>query len=117
MITQEQLIKVENNNLPTKLEKWYYDNFSKEAIKAGKKGNWVIFGILIIPFFIGMVGSILDATKSLIEIATITLCILLLIFGIPWIISWYLHKFRIRKICKELNVTIQEYYELKDILC
>jgi len=113
MITIKKFLDAWNKFPPTKIEKFYFKHFSKEA--KNRKVSWIVFSLLLIPFLIGYIGTIVDTSYSVIKVATLTLSFMLVIFAIPWIYVWYAHKRRIKKIIKELNCTTEEYDNAVDL--
>ena len=111
-ITKEIFEQVHANHPPFKIEKFYFKYFSKETKSKDNWVSWLVYGILFIPFLIGLIGSIINTHIKMIKIATIIFISLLIIFAIPWIFTWYMHNLRIRKIRKELGVSIEEYESL-----
>jgi len=107
MITREKFLEAWDKYSPTKLEKFYFKNFSGTSID--NKSKWITFFILFVPFLIGMIGTILNVNYEFIKIITFSFSFLLIGFSIPWIYIWYTHNRRIKKIVKYLNCTMKEY--------
>jgi len=106
-VTIEKFLEAQEKFSPTRLEKFYYKHFSKDS--ENSKANWLVFFILLVPFLMGYLGTIINSNRDFIAIATISFSILMIIFAIPWIYVRSIHNLRIRRITKYLNCTLSEY--------
>ena len=112
-ITKEKFIEAWNLFSPAKIEKFYFKYFSKEA--KNRKLSWIVAFLLLLPFLLGYIGTILNINRNFISIVTTIYSFELIIFSIPWIYSYYKHKRRINKIISYLKISIEEYNKLADM--
>lgn len=115
MISYKEFWTAYNNHLPSKLEEFYFKYFSTNTEPEDKWLTWVVFGIFFIPFIIGMIGTMANASRDLIQTATLVFACLLVPFALVWIYVWIAHNLRIRRIRKELGVSRQEYNRLVNL--
>ena len=92
---------------PSKMERFYFKHFSKNA--ENNKSSWLVALILIIPFLMGFIGTIADVNYNFIKIVTLTFSLMMVVFAIPWIYIWYAHNRRIKNIIKYLGCTMEEW--------
>jgi fatty acid desaturase len=108
-ISKKQFLQVYNKHLPKKWEKFVFKYFSESTDKEDKWLSNVFFIVAISLFIIALILNIRGASYTMIRIPTYTLVFWLIIFGIIRIPVFFIHKFRLRKIAKELNISISEY--------
>lgn len=103
---KEKFVEVYNKYAPSKLEKFFYKYFSNQTTQ---KYNYIITAILLIPFFIGLIGTIGKAPDLFIRFITICFTVEMLSVGFLYIIIYSIHKKRINNIIKQLNCSREEY--------
>jgi hypothetical protein len=113
-ITKCEFEYVYNKYAPSKLEKFYFKYFSTNTLPKNLWLKWVIVGIMLVPFIFAFTGTIVNASQNFIGAFTYFFCGLLACFSLPWIYVFIIHKFRIKKIQKELGVNAYEYDFLVD---
>jgi len=110
-ISKEKFIEVYNKHKPNK-----YISFAYKYILSSKNNTISINKNIIIPliilFMFGFIDVIFNLNSLLVKYSTILFACLLFIIGIYLLSVTMLNNFRIRKICKELNITINEYTKL-----
>lgn len=114
-ISKEKFLEVYNKHLPNKWTTFIYRYFSRTTKKEDKWLSRSVYGILIVLFFLGFIGTILKVYHTFIGIVTFTFTgILILLVGstLPALI---MNNLRIRKIRKELNLSLNEYEFYVDI--
>jgi len=112
MITTEKFLEAWEKYPPTNVERFYFKHFSASAVN--KKISWFIFLVLLVPFLLGYGGTIIKANYDFVKVATLTFALMLVMFAIPWIYTWYVHNRRIKKIAKYLNCSLEEYEIVAD---
>lgn len=90
----------------------YFSQFVKKKDSIVKKS---IIYTLIGLFFVGFIGSILKLGKNFIGVFTISYGILLGVLVLFLFIGVILNNIRIKKISKELNISVKEYNNYIDI--
>jgi Flp pilus assembly protein TadB len=106
-ITKGMFLNAWNKFAPSKIERFYFKHFSSST--KDKKISWLVTIIFFVPFLVGLIGTILNANYNFLLIVTFIFAIFLVIFAIPWIVVWYMHNRRIRKIIKDLDCTMAQY--------
>lgn len=119
-ITKERLEEVYNNHLPNKFIKFVFKYYAKDdertsGIKLSVTDKIAWF-ILLPLLAIGMLFTIIGLPKTYIGIVTypyigiLSAMVLVGFVGVQW------NNFRIRKIAKELGISLSEYNKLVDSL-
>lgn len=113
-ITKEQFLKAYNNHPAPGWVKWAFKYFSKSTEKENMKlGNAVVW-ILGSLFLVGFFATVINLPRIIIATVTITYSIGLAILVLFLLAAVITNNFRIRRIAKELGVTLAEYNDLAD---
>ena len=120
MITKEQFQKTYNKYLPNGFIKFVFKHYAKDdertsgiKIKLADKIAWFV---LLPLFLIGMLFTIIGLPKSYVGAVTIPYAIGLAILVLVGFVGVIMNNLRIRKIAKELGVSLGEYNKLVDDL-
>lgn len=98
---------------PNKVIKFYFKYFSKSSLPQDKsKSMWLTAWFLVL-FAVGFTGTVIN-NRSLTAVATILFVATLFIFVTGYIYVAIANNLRLRKLCKELNLTKKEYEGLID---
>jgi hypothetical protein len=111
-ITYEQFWKAYNNHPPSGWIKFAYRYFSKQTVAKDMILNRTIVYILLGLFAVGFLGTAFNAPRSIIGTATIAYSIILGVLVLYLFSAVKLNNLRIKRIAKELNVTLDEYNQL-----
>lgn len=111
-ITYGQFWKAYNNHLPSRWIKFAYRYFSKETEAKDMKLSRIMWIILLSLFAIGFIGTAVGLPRPIIETTTIAYSIILGVLVLYLFGVVKLNNIRIRKIAKELNVSLVEYNQL-----
>lgn len=119
-ITKEQFEKVYNKYLPNKFIIFIFKHYAKDDEKTSnikiKLANKIAWFVLLPLFLIGLLFTIIGLPKTYIGIVTILYSILLAILVLSGFVGVQWNNIRIRKIAKELGVSIIEYNKLVEKL-
>jgi hypothetical protein len=88
--------------------RYFSTNSAQQDLYISKTVKIVLIGL----FLVGLIGTILNLPRILIGIATLTFTGILLLIGILMFGAFIMNNSRIKKIRKELNITIDEYNAL-----
>lgn len=108
-ISQERFLEVYNKHLPGKWEKLGFKYFSTNTLKEDRWLPRIFFIVAFLLFGTAFILTLFGASHIAVGIPTYTLvgwCVIFAIFRFP---VFFIHKFRIRKIRKELGVSLSEY--------
>jgi len=108
-ITRDYFNSIYYKHLPNKFIIFIYKYFSKENEKRRLILSNAINDILMLLFFIGFIGTILNISKPIIHIVIITYLMIIVSIVLIILIAIILNNKRINKITKELNITRNEY--------
>ena len=108
-ITKEQFEKATNNHPPNWLIKFYWKYFSTDTVSTDKWVSKALFINLIILFWLGFFATIFHSARMLIGIPTFIYGGLLVLLCIPSFIAFKMNQLRIKKIAKELGISIEDY--------
>jgi hypothetical protein len=111
MTTQQQFEKAYNSHLPNGFTRFMYRYFSVNASKGDRLLSRILVFLLVSLFSAGMLGTILEV-DWLIRWPTIVYSLLLVILGICMFTAWIMNRIRIKKICRDLGITMTEYNTL-----
>jgi hypothetical protein len=111
MITQQQFEKAYNSHLPNGFTRFMYRYFSVNASKGDRLLSRFLVFLLVSLFSAGMLGTILKV-DWLIRWPTIVYSLLLVILGVCMFTAWIMNRRRIKKICRDLGITVTEYNTL-----
>jgi len=111
-ITKTKFENAYNKYLPGPWVKFAYRYFSKETEKKDFKPKRIIFGSLLVLFFLGLFFTIMDLSYVLIAAVTIPYTVILVLLALYLFSSIILNNLRIRKIRKILDVTKEQYNTL-----
>jgi len=111
-ITKEQLDIVINKYPPSNYIKFAFDYFSKTPVNEKFTIKIIINYILILLFLVGFLGTIFNISQKIILISTLLFSIVLVLFALYLYSVIVLNNIRINKICKELNISHDQYNEL-----
>lgn len=115
-ITKEQFWAAYNKFQPNGWTKFIFKYFSKSTKNEDKWVKNIFVGVEIGLFLIGMIGSILDWSKSAVGIPTIIFGILLVTLVLSGFVAVFMNNFRIGKIRKKLGgISKEEYNRLVEI--
>ncbi|MFA5366393.1 MAG: hypothetical protein WC333_00520 [Dehalococcoidia bacterium] len=113
-ITYEQFWKAYNNHLPSGWIKFAYRYFSRQTVAKDMVLNNVVIYTLIGLFVIGFLGTAFSAPRAIIGTATIAYSIILGILVLYLFSAVKLNNLRIKRIAKELGVTLEQYNQLAE---
>ena len=120
MITKEQFQKTYNKYLPNGFIKFVFKHYSKDGERtSGIKINFpdkIAWVVLLPLYFIGFLFTIIKLPKIYIGVVTIPYAIGLVILVLVGFVGVIMNNLRIRKIAKELGVSLGEYNKLVDDL-
>jgi len=108
-ITKKQFDSAYNKHLPNGWTKLAFRYFSTNTVKQDMYVKNIMKGTLIGLFLIGFIGTILSFPKMLIGIPTLIFTGILFLLGIFTFGAFLMNNARIRKICKILGVTKEQY--------
>lgn len=83
------------------LENFYFKYFSSST--ADTKDSWVryvVFGVMLIPFVAGMWFTAVGF-MNLAQFFGDILFVLVTIFAVPWVIVYYYHNYKLKKMQKK----------------
>lgn len=109
-ITKKQFDAASNKFPASKWIKFAYDNFSKNPEKMKLK-NTLVYTFLSL-FLVGFIGTVLNLSPKLIMIITLIYTGVLVILGLYLFTAAILNTIRLKKIIKELGITVEEYNKL-----
>ena len=113
-ITKEEFL-VAYSKFPAKgWIKWAFKYFSKSTEKENMKLSNTIVWILLSLFLVGFFATVAHLPRLIIAIVTIAYSILLGILVLFLLAAVLTNNRRIKKIAKELGVTLEEYNKLAD---
>ena len=113
-VSKERFLETYNKYPPNKWTEFVYRYFSKDVELENK---WLSQSFIIVEsilFVLGCLGTIFNASFLFIASVTIIFSGLLFSLGIVTLPAFIMNNLRIKKICKELNITIFEYNLLVD---
>jgi len=111
-ITKEQFDLAYNNHSPSGWIKFAYKYFSKETEMKDMAVKKTVVGVLIGLFGLGMIATILNLSEKVVGLFVIPYSILLAVLVLYLFSAVFLNNFRIKKICKELGITKEQYNAL-----
>lgn len=114
LITKCDFERVYLKYAPTKFEQFYFKYFSINTLKKYQWVRYFVMCILFMPLLTAFICTISNGSPKIIEIATIVYSCLLICWAIPWIVVWFMHKCRLKKIQKTLGIDQYEYEFLVD---
>ena len=114
-ITKTKFLNVCNSHQPNKFVKFIYKYFSKETEKDKLIPKRIIVSVLMLFFLLGFFGTAFKAKYELIKFVTLAYAIILSVFGLILVTGVIMNNLRIRRICKELDITFQKYEELSKL--
>ncbi len=94
--------------------KFVYKYFSSETERADMQPGRIILFTLGALFFIGYVGSFIQLPYNFMKVIVLMYCIGLGLFVIMLFIAIKLNTLRLKKIAKELGVSLKEYNQLAE---
>ena len=119
-ISKKQFEKVYNKYLPNKFLIFMFKHFAKDDEQTSsvklKLGDKIAWFVLLPLFLIGMLFTIIGLPKIYIGVITIPYMILLSIMVLSMFVAVQWNNFRIRKIAKELGLSLTAYNKLVDKL-
>lgn len=111
-ISKEKFLETYYNYPPNRWIIFIYSFFTKNNMNKELKLKNVYTFIFIILFLIGFFGVIFNLNKKIILCSIFVYLILLIIFIVSLTIAILMNNYRIKKICKELNINTDEYNKL-----
>jgi len=119
-ITLEQFEKVYNKYLPNKFIIFMFKYFAKDDEKTDSVkrnlGDKLAWFVLLPLFLIGMLFTIIGLPKIYVVVVTIPYGTILSIIVLSMLVAVKWNNLRIRKIAKELGVSVIEYNKTVDRL-
>ena len=114
-ITKEEFDIAYNKYPPNKWVKFAFNNFSSESEKRGMSIGKIVYIFLLVLFGLGFFGVVFDLNRKFILLLSLAygICLALLVLYLTSAVI--LNNIRIRKIAKELNVSIKTYNELVEM--
>lgn len=110
--TKEEFVGAYTNHPPNKWVKFAFKYFSKtteaENMKLSKSVELILIGL----FLVGFLGTVLGMPEIFIKISLISFSALLSILVLFLFSAVFINNRRIKKIAKELGVSIQEYNKM-----
>jgi len=113
-ITKEQFLTAYNNHPAKGWIKWAFKYFSKSTEKENMKLSNTVAWVLGSLFLVGFFATVIKLPRLIIAIVTITYCIGLAILVLFLLAAVLSNNRRIKRIAKELGVTLEEYNKLAD---
>ena len=111
-ITKEQFIKAYNNHPAKGWIKWAFKYFSKSTEKENMKLSNTVAWVLGSLFLVGFFATVINLPRPIIATVTITYSICLAILVLFLFAAVFANNWRIKRIAKELGVTLEEYNNL-----
>ena len=118
-ITKERFQEVYNKHLPNEFIKFVFKYYSKdEEITSGikVKTDRIAWFILLPLFLLGMLFTIIGLPKSYIGVVTYPYMGILSALVLVGFVGVQMNNFRIRRIAKELGISLSDYNDLVDSL-
>lgn len=113
-ITKKKFDQIYNRYQPNWWTRMAFKYFSKSTEKKNMKPANTITGILLTCFAVGMAGTILGWSRAILGTVTIAYSILLAVLVLSLFAAVFMNNARIKKIAKDLGVSIQQYNKLAD---
>lgn len=113
-ITKEQFFEAYNNHPAKGWVKWAFKYFSKSTEKENMKLSNTVAWVLGSLFLVGFFATVLKLPRPIIATVTIAYSIGLAVLVLFLFAAVQVNNFRIRRIAKELDVTLAEYNKLVD---
>jgi len=111
-ITKEQFDAAYNKHLPNAWIKFAYRYFSKETVDGDMDVKNTVVYTLGGLFLLGMIATMLNLSDKIVGLFVIPYSILLAILVLYLFSAVFLNNFRIKKICKDLGITKEQYNAL-----
>lgn len=112
MISKELFIDTYNKNEPNKFIKFMFKYFSSETEKKNMRlSNTVLYSLMSL-FNLGYFSTLLKFPRYVISGFTYMYMLLLIVLVFSIIIAAIMNNFRIKRICKALNIKHTEYNKL-----
>jgi hypothetical protein len=113
-ITKKNFDAATKKHLPNKWIKFAFKYFSKET----EKKNMMLYNSVVLALFsfflVGFLATIFKFPNSLIGTVTIIYLMFLGVLVLYLLSAVLMNNFRLRKIAKELNITLRQYNILVD---
>ncbi len=114
-MTKELFIEAYDKYPPSWISKIVFKYFSQSTEKKNSNVKRSITWILVSLFIIGFIATILKLGKTFILFFALSYGILLAILVLFLFAGVILNNIRVKKIAKELNISIKEYNNYADI--
>lgn len=111
-ISKEQFDSAYNKHLPNAYIRFAFKYFSKETEKKNMVVNNSIVYTLLILFFLGMFGTIFNASRTFMMFSVLSYAIILSLLVLFIMSAIALNNRRLKKVMEELDITIDEYNSL-----
>jgi len=108
-ISKEIFLKVYNSHPANKWTKFIFRYFSKETKQENRWLSKLVTIILLSLFILGFISTILHFNNIFMGIVTILFTLILLFVTVSMFIAAMINNVRIKKIRKELKLSIKEY--------
>ena len=113
-VSKEKFVAAYNKFAPKKWIKFAFKYFSKSTEAKDMKLSQSFTWILLILFVVGFVSTVANLPRTVIAVSTIGFSVILSVLVLFLLAAVLSNNKRIKKIAKELNVTLQEYNDLAD---
>lgn len=108
-IGKDEFLKAYNNHLPDKYTRFVYRYCSTEVTKKDRWFKNTVMSILLSTFVIQMFCVIFEYDGIVLKASAYTFIAILFMYAILFITGWLFNTFRLKSICRELDVTSTEY--------
>jgi hypothetical protein len=113
-ISKSELDQISEKYPPNRWTKLAFKYFSSETDRKDMAPRKTLVGILMSFFLVGLLGTIFNAPRELIGTATLVYSGILVLLVLFMFIGGKMNDIRIKRICLELGVSIEEYHGLVD---
>lgn len=113
-ITKEEFLLVYEKYQAKAWIKWAFKYFSKSTEKENMKLSNSVAWVLGSLFLVGFFATVIDLPRAIILTVTVTYFILLAILVFFLLAAVLANNMRIKKIAKDLGLSVQEYNKLVD---
>ena len=113
-ITKEQFDEAYNKYPPNWWTRMAFKYFSKSTEKKNMKPRQFLVGFLLALFLVGWFGTAFNFSRALVGTVTIVYSIVLAVLVLSLFVAVFMNNARLKKVAKELGVTIHQYNLLVD---
>lgn len=119
-ITKEQFQKVYNKYAPNKFIIFVFKHYAKDDERTSgikmKLADKIAWFVLLPLFLIGFLFKVIGLSDAYVGAVTIPYSVILAVLVLVGFVGVQMNNFRIRKIAKELGISLGEYNDLVDSL-